>query len=62
VSEFFPTDKICEPDCITSIGDEFLFRDSNHLRRNLPADVVEKLVALSGLSDLLQGLGGRRRK
>jgi peptidoglycan/LPS O-acetylase OafA/YrhL len=60
VSAFFPTDKMCEPDCITSIGDEFLFRDSSHLRRNLPADVVERLVALVGLPDLLQGLGGRR--
>jgi hypothetical protein len=62
VLAFFPTDKMCEPDCITSIGDEFLFRDSSHLRRNLPADVVEKLVVLLGLPDLLQGLGGQRRK
>jgi peptidoglycan/LPS O-acetylase OafA/YrhL len=61
VSAFFPTDRLCDPDCITSIGGEFLFRDSSHLRRNLPADVVEKLAVLSGLSDLLQGLGGRRR-
>jgi peptidoglycan/LPS O-acetylase OafA/YrhL len=57
----FPTDKMCQPDCITAIGDEFLFRDSNHLRRNLPADVVEKLDALLGLPDILQGLGGQRR-
>jgi hypothetical protein len=57
----FPTDKMCKPDCITTIGDEFLFRDSNHLRRNLPAHAVEKLDALLGLPDLLQGLGGQRR-
>ena len=61
VLAIFPTDKMCEPDCITSIGDEFLFRDSSHLRRNLPADAVEKLAALVGLPDLLQGLGGQRR-
>jgi peptidoglycan/LPS O-acetylase OafA/YrhL len=61
VVAFFPTDKMCEPDCITSIGDEFLFRDSSHLRRNLSADVVEKLAVLLGLPNLLQGLGGQRR-
>src|SRR6202011_745213 len=57
---FFPTDKMCDPDCITSIGDEFLFRDSSHLRRNLSVDAAEKLVMLLGLPDLLQGLGGQR--
>jgi peptidoglycan/LPS O-acetylase OafA/YrhL len=61
VSAFFPTDKMCKPDCMTSIGDEFLFRDGNHFRRNLSADVVEKFVILLGLPDLLRGLGGKRR-
>jgi hypothetical protein len=61
VLTFFPTDTMCAPDCITSIGDEFLFRDSSHLRRNLSADAVEKLVTLLGLPDLLRGLGGERR-
>ncbi len=59
VLAFFPTDKMCEPDCITSIGGEFLFRDSNHLRRNLPADVVDKFITLLRLPDLLRGLGGQ---
>jgi hypothetical protein len=58
VLTFFPTDKMCEPDCITSIGGEFLFRDSSHLRRNLSADTLEKLVTLLDLPDLLRGLGG----
>jgi peptidoglycan/LPS O-acetylase OafA/YrhL len=58
VLAFFPTDKMCEPDCITSIGGEFLFRDSSHLRRNLSAGAVEKLVTLLDLPDLLRGLGG----
>jgi hypothetical protein len=59
VLAFFPTDKMCQPDCITSIGGEFLFRDSSHLRRNISTDSVEKLIALLGLPDLLRGLGGR---
>jgi peptidoglycan/LPS O-acetylase OafA/YrhL len=58
VLAFFPTDKMCDPDCITSIGGEFLFRDGNHLRRNLSVDLVDKFVTLLGLSDLLRGLGG----
>jgi peptidoglycan/LPS O-acetylase OafA/YrhL len=61
VSAFFPTDRMCEPDCITSIGGEFLFRDSSHLRRNLSVDGAEKFVALLGLPDLLRGLGGQRK-
>jgi hypothetical protein len=61
VRAVFPTDWMCRPDCITSIGGEFLFRDSSHLRRNLSAAAAEKLVTLLGLSDLLQGLGGHAR-
>jgi len=57
VLAFFPTDEMCRPDCITSIGGEFLFRDSSHLRRNISPEGVEKLVALLGLPDLLRGLG-----
>ncbi len=58
VFAFFPTDKMCKPDCITSIGGQFLFRDGNHLRRNLSADVVGKFATLLGLPDVLRGLGG----
>jgi hypothetical protein len=61
VRAVFPTDRMCRQDCLTSIGGEFLFRDSSHLRRNLSADAVEKLGTLLGLSDLLQGLGGHSR-
>jgi hypothetical protein len=59
VIAFFPTDRMCKPDCITSVGDEFLYRDGNHLRRNLSAQAIEAFVRLLGLRDLLQGLGGR---
>jgi hypothetical protein len=58
VFAFFPTDKMCQPDCVTSIGGEFLFRDSSHLRRNISVDGVEKFATLLGLSDFLRGLGG----
>ncbi|MEA2988728.1 MAG: hypothetical protein QOG83_1439 [Alphaproteobacteria bacterium] len=60
VLAFFPTDRMCEPDCITSIGGEFLFRDSNHLRRNLSVAVIDELVTLVGLPELLRRLGSRR--
>jgi hypothetical protein len=58
VLAFFPTDKMCPSDCITSIGDEFLFRDSSHLRRNISAEGIEKFVALLRLPELLRQLGG----
>ena len=58
----FPTDEMCRPDCITSIGGEFLFRDSSHLRRNMSVDGVEKFVALLRLPDLLRGLGGHAQE
>lgn len=59
VTAFFPTDRMCEPDCITSIGGEFLFRDGNHLRRNLSPEALEAFVTRVRLPDLLGGLGGR---
>jgi peptidoglycan/LPS O-acetylase OafA/YrhL len=62
VSAVFPTDQMCKPDCITSIGGEFLFRDSSHLRRNLSADAVESIVTLVGLAELSRGLGGRAQE
>jgi peptidoglycan/LPS O-acetylase OafA/YrhL len=62
VLAFFPTDRMCRPDCVTSIGGEFLFRDSNHLRRNLSGDALEKFAALVGLPDLLRGLGGHAQE
>ena len=55
----FPTDQMCRPDCITSIGGEFLFRDSSHLRRNISREGVEKFVTLLRLPDLLRSLGGQ---
>jgi peptidoglycan/LPS O-acetylase OafA/YrhL len=61
VLAFLPTDTMCKPDCITSIEGEFLFRDSNHLRRNLSVDTLERFVTLLGLPDLLLRLGRMRK-
>jgi peptidoglycan/LPS O-acetylase OafA/YrhL len=61
VLTFFPTDRMCRPDCITSVAGEFLFRDGNHLRRNLSPEGEEKFVTLLGLPELLRGLGGHAR-
>jgi hypothetical protein len=58
----FPTDTMCRPDCITSIGGEFLFRDSSHLRRNISPEGVEKLVTLLDLPGLLRRLEGHARE
>jgi hypothetical protein len=58
----FPTDQMCRPDCITSIGGEFLFRDSNHLRRNMSAEGLEKFVTLLRLPELLRALGGHAQE
>ena len=62
VSAVFPTDEMCRPDCITSIGGEFLFRDSSHLRRNMSVDGVDKFATLLRLPDLLRGLGGHAQE
>ncbi|MEA2989456.1 MAG: hypothetical protein QOG83_2167, partial [Alphaproteobacteria bacterium] len=61
VLAFLPTDTMCKPDCITSIEGEFLFRDSNHLRRNLSVDTLDRFVTLLGLPDLLLRLGRMRK-
>ncbi|HEY6258260.1 MAG TPA: acyltransferase family protein [Xanthobacteraceae bacterium] len=61
VLAFFPTDRMCETDCITYLGAEFLFRDGNHLRRNLSPEATDEFATLIGLTDLLRGLGGHAR-
>jgi hypothetical protein len=53
---------MCPADCITSVAGEFLFRDGNHLRRNLSPEGVEKFVALLGLPELLRGLDDHARQ
>jgi hypothetical protein len=57
VLAFFPTDAMCRPDCVTSVSGEFLFRDGNHLRRNLSAAALDELVLLLRLPELFARLG-----
>jgi hypothetical protein len=60
VLAFFPTDAMCAVgDCITSVRGEFLFRDGNHLRRNLSAEATAEFAEMLGLPELLGRLGGQ---
>jgi hypothetical protein len=59
---FVSTDKMCMRDCITTIGGEFLFRDSSHLRRNLSVEATAQLADLLRLPDLLLRLGGHAQE
>jgi peptidoglycan/LPS O-acetylase OafA/YrhL len=62
VRAFFPTDAMCETDCITSVAGEFLFRDSNHLRRNLSPEALDRFATVLRLRELLRRLGGARSR
>jgi peptidoglycan/LPS O-acetylase OafA/YrhL len=58
VLAFLPTDAMCaDGDCITSVRGEFLYRDGNHLRRNLTGEAMEEFADLLGLPELLRRLG-----
>jgi hypothetical protein len=60
VLTFFPTDAMCgDGDCITQARGEFLFRDGNHLRRNLSAEATAEFAEVLGLPELLGRLGGQ---
>ena len=60
VQAFFPSDAMCEADCVTTVAGEFLFRDSNHLRRNLSPEALDRFATLLRLRELLRRLGGAR--
>lgn len=50
VDVILPTSKLCnEHQCPTYIEDEFLYMDSNHMRRDLKQDNVLKLANILGL-------------
>ena len=52
----FPEDYLCEPGkCRTWLGDEFLYRDSNHIRRNLRPATVEAFDELLKIKQMLTG-------
>ena len=54
VSVLLPRDFMCDDEgCPTSLNGEFLYRDTNHLRRNLRAETTEQLVKLLHLPETL---------
>lgn len=54
-SEFIlPGQKLCgSATCITKVDGEIIYRDTNHIRRNLTLDVRRKIAELVGLSPAL---------
>lgn len=53
-SVFIPADTMCdEAQCVSKIDGELIYRDNNHLRRNLPLPVKEKLIQMLGIERML---------
>jgi hypothetical protein len=54
VSSLLPSDFMCDNHhCSTVLNGEFLYRDTNHLRRNLSLDTAERLARLLRLPEAL---------
>ncbi|MEE4246352.1 MAG: acyltransferase family protein [Kangiellaceae bacterium] len=54
VSSIIPTDVLCnEIACNTTINNEFIYKDTNHIRRNLDSQTLEVLGRDLGLKTLL---------
>lgn len=54
VSVFIPAETLCsETGCLREIDGELLYRDYNHLRRNLPQATKERLIHLLGIENML---------
>jgi peptidoglycan/LPS O-acetylase OafA/YrhL len=54
VSVLIPHDLMCgDNDCPTILNGEFLYRDMNHLRRNLSEETKEQLIQMLGLPEAL---------
>lgn len=51
---YLPSERLCDVEhCITKIDNEFLFRDDNHIRRNLSPDTIRELIDLMRLPEAL---------
>ncbi|MGI3902458.1 MAG: acyltransferase family protein [Janthinobacterium lividum] len=58
VTSYNPEDYLCDADrCVTQVNGEFIYRDGDHLRRNLSHDTLARLVELMNLEPLFRGLG-----
>lgn len=54
-----PSDTLCyKGKCMVSMNCEFLYRDSNHLRRNLSPETRKEFAERIGLSDVVRNLVG----
>ena len=54
VSMLVPQDFMCDGDgCPTILNGEFLYRDQNHLRRNLTAETTKQLIHRLRLTETL---------
>lgn len=54
VDVLVPSDQVCTTEaCLTRLNDEFLYRDTGHLRRNLSAKTTGDLGEAAGLSETL---------
>lgn len=50
-----PRSSLClDGACLTDVDGEFIFRDANHLRRNLSPEVRARLADMIGLSDAVR--------
>lgn len=53
---FNPSEALCDDQgCPLFVGNELIYRDSNHLRRNLSDETIDQLVATMGLVEFLGG-------
>lgn len=50
ITVLLPSELMCSPDsCTTYVNNEFIYRDSNHIRRNLSSDTNARIASIIGL-------------
>jgi hypothetical protein len=55
VSIILPAATMCRPDgCMTTLGDQFLYRDVGHIRRNLPMPTRKAFAEMLGIDEITQ--------
>jgi hypothetical protein len=53
VSIILPAATMCRDDgCMTTLGNQFLYRDVGHIRRNLPMPTREAFAGMLGIDDI----------
>lgn len=60
VQVIIPADHLCDSErCSTFINDELIYKDGNHIRRNLREETARQLARVIGLSQWFSALGKR---